>query len=144
MLFALTLDRVGDLYSDGALKGRANRMRYSIVKLSFNGRFFVDNAVRLNGKLAQCKDHLSETCQYYALFSGICPSGDFERTMIEEFGPLRTDKYPEVSRSNMFIGNYLRFFILSKKKEYNRMADKTGTLWEKDAPSASCNHGFAC
>ena len=23
------------------------------------------------------------------------------------------------------------------------MADRTGTLWEMDSPSASCNHGFA-
>lgn len=154
MLFALTLDRVGDLYGDKALKERAKNMRENIVKLSFNGRFFVDNATRKNGKLSACGDHISETCQYYALFSEICPSDEFANTVIKEFGPLRTDKYPEIGRSNMFIGNYLRFFILSEKKEYDRivkeslsyfakMADGTGTLWERDAPYASCNHGFA-
>lgn len=26
---------------------------------------------------------------------------------------------------------------------YLRMAEKTGTLWEHDMPSASCCHGFA-
>ena len=26
---------------------------------------------------------------------------------------------------------------------YLGMAEKTGTLWEFDSPTASCNHGFA-
>ena len=73
--------------------------------------------------------------------------------MIELFGPMRTDAYPEIGRSNMFIGNYLRFFWLCEIGEYDRvlterteyfyaMAKETGTLWEYDSTEASCNHGF--
>jgi hypothetical protein len=54
----------------------------------------------------------------------------------------------------MFIGNYLRLFWLCDIGEYDLavqgcvdyfydMAKKTGTLWEKNLPTASCNHGFA-
>ena len=74
--------------------------------------------------------------------------------MKKEFGPMRENKYLEIGKSNMFIGNFLRFFWLLEEKEYNRvveevkkcfsvMADTTGTLWELDRPTASCNHGFA-
>jgi alpha-L-rhamnosidase len=75
--------------------------------------------------------------------------------MTENFGPLRPQSYlPEIGRSNMFIGNYLRFFWLCEEGEYDRvltemleyfakMANETGTLWEHDSPQASCNHGFA-
>jgi hypothetical protein len=54
----------------------------------------------------------------------------------------------------MFIGNYLRFFWLCEREEYDLvvkecleyftpMADLTGTLWEHDQATCSCNHGFA-
>jgi hypothetical protein len=72
----------------------------------------------------------------------------------DNFGPLRKEQYPEVVRSNSFIGNFLRFFWLDRlgeneriKKEcisyFYKMARYSGTLWEKDVPNASCNHGFA-
>ncbi len=155
MLYALMLETVGKLYGSGECKARADNIRKQIVKLSYDGKLFADNAVRENGVLTRCDDHVSETCQYYALFSGICPDAGFSERMKKEFGPLRKDgAYPEIGRSNMFIGNYLRFFWLCDIGEYERvvdecldyfsvMADKTGTLWEKDAPTASCNHGFA-
>ena len=80
--------------------------------------------------------------------------GDYSKRIIEEFGPLRPeDRYPEIGRSNMFIGNYLRFFYLADVGEYDRvitecleyfkkMEERTGTLWELDSPTASCCHGF--
>ena len=93
------------------------------------------------------------TCQYYALWMGLDCDEDFVEMMINEFGPGRGDAYPEVGRSNMFIGNYLRFFWLTDIGEHGRvldectdyfakMAAETGTLWEHDRPTASCNHGF--
>ena len=75
--------------------------------------------------------------------------------MAEQFGPFRApDVFPEVGRSNAFIGNFLRFFWLCGEGEYSRvmgemldyfyaMAKETGTLWEHNDPSASCDHGFA-
>ena len=63
-------------------------------------------------------------------------------------------KYPEIWPSNAFIGNYLRLKLLERagcgrqildetKGYFTYMAERTGTLWENDTTSASCNHGFA-
>lgn len=154
MLYATALEAAGELYGDPALIGQAARVREQVRALSYDGTFFADNALRKDGKLVRCADHISETCQYYALFTGIKTDEKFIKKMAEEFGPLRKDAYPEVGRSNMFIGNYLRFFWLCNEGEYQRviresldyfskMADQTGTLWENGSAVASCNHGFA-
>ncbi len=154
MLYAYLLEEVGKLYGDGGLSARAEKMRERICALAYNGKFFVDNAVRVDGVLTPCEAHLTETCQYYALFTGICPDEAFQKRMLNEFGPFRAEgSYPEVEASKIFIGNYLRFFWLCDLEEYDRllsesvdyfhvMVEKTGTIWEHDLPSASCNHGF--
>ncbi len=154
MLFAYAMKEVGALYGDNALIKRGEELQRKVVDFAYNGTFFIENAVHEEGKLV-LTGNLSETCQYYALFTGICPDEAFKKRMINEFGPLhKEDGYPTVGRSNMFIGNYLRFFWLCEEGEYERvlsesvnyfdeMVQKTGTLWEHDLPSASCNHGFA-
>ena len=154
MLYSYMLKEIGALYNDEELIKRGNKIGKTIIDLSFNGKFFIDNAVRKDGKLVRCDEHTSETCQYYALFTGLKPNEQFSDMMKKEFGPMRENKYLEIGKSNMFIGNFLRFFWLLEEKEYNRvvdevkkcfsvMADTTGTLWELNRPTASCNHGFA-
>ena len=153
MLYARALIAAGRLYGMPELCREGERMRATIKELSYNGKFFADNATRQDGVLVRRDDHISETCQYYALWMGLECDEAHVRMMTEEFGPKRTDAYPEVGRSNMFIGNYLRFFWLCDRGEYgrvldecvdyfSRMANLTGTLWEHDRPTASCNHGF--
>lgn len=155
MIYALALDCAGKLYKDELLIEQAKKIKRQIKKLSFNGQFFCDNAVRIDGKLTRCDNHISETCQYYALFTGIQTDAAFKKKMIDEFGPFREPSvYSEIGKSNMFIGNYLRYFWLCDMGEYDRvikesvdyfykMASITGTLWEHDRTCASCNHGFA-
>lgn len=155
ILYAYTLGVISTLYNDDELAELSNTMRQSIVQLAFNGEFFIENLLRdESGLLTPCKNHISETCQYYALFMGLCPNETFKKKMVEEFGPSRRLSYPEVGKSNVFIGYYLRLFYLCEIEEYDRaaeeileifteMADKTGTLWEKVEATASCNHGFA-
>lgn len=154
MLYAYALKKAAELFDDTELAKQSDSIRERIIKLSFNGNFFIDNAKREDGVLKRCESHITETCQYYALFTGICPDEEFKKKIIEKFGPKRSDEYPEISRSNVFIGNYLRLFWLCNEGLYDRaidecldyfyaMADKTGTLWEHDSPKASCNHGFA-
>lgn len=154
ILYAYALKKTAELFDDDELAKQADSVRKQIIQLSFNGDFFIDNAIRESGVLKLCESHITETCQYYALFTGICPNEAFKEKVIEYFGPKRTEAYPEISRSNVFIGNYLRLFWLCNEGLYDRaidecldyfsaMADKTGTLWEHDSPKASCNHGFA-
>lgn len=153
MLYARALIAAGRLYGMSELCEEGERIRRTVKELSYNGKFFADNATREGGRLVRRDDHISETCQYYALWMGLDCDKDFTERMIHEFGPKRTDAYAEVGRSNMFIGNYLRFFWLTDIGEYGRvldectdyfakMAAETGTLWEHDRPTASCNHGF--
>ena len=155
MMYAKMLEAVANLYDRADLAKKAKKIRKEIYARSYDGKFFADNAVRVDGKLTRCDTHVSETCQYYALFTGMIEEKAFKEKMITQFGPLRKEGvYPEIGRSNMFIGNYLRFFWLCDEGEYDRvldecaeyfsgMAEKTGTLWEKDTDDASCNHGFA-
>ena len=159
MLYSAALESAAHLYGNDLWKKKAEKIRKTILKQSYNGTFFVDNAVRdARGKL-QVTRNTSEVCQYYAFFFGIAtPESHPElwNRLIHEFGPLRNDKvtYPDVFRANAFVGNYLRLDILSRyglqkqllgevKDYFYYMAERTGTLWENTSSHASCNHGFA-
>lgn len=154
MLYYRMLKSASRLYNDNSLAIQAEGVKAQILKESFNGNFFVDNAIRENGILVRQEENISETCQYYALFMGIYDEPEFVELIKEEFGPKAENKYPQVKPSNMFIGYYLRLFWLMGIGENERvldesvayfyeMAEKTGTLWEHKGPEASCNHGFA-
>ncbi|MBQ3020132.1 MAG: hypothetical protein IJD77_06075 [Clostridia bacterium] len=154
MLYSAMLKCAGELYCDNELLAQAEFVKTQVVKYSFNGTFFVDNAEIVNGEMVPFADHISETCQYYALFFHVYENEDFAILMQETFGPNRKDGFEYVGKSNVFIGDYLRLFWLYERKEYGRilneaieyfyeMSQKTGTLWEHDLAKASCNHGFA-
>ena len=160
MLYAKMLDCAGALYGDEALRERSRAMQETIRAQSFDGAFFRDHAVRRDGRLS-VEPERTETCQYYAFFCGTARREDGRfaglwRTLTEDFGPQRrqTGAHPDVFFSNAFIGNYLRLELLyraglfgSLRREiagyFASMAERTGTLWEHDSPTASCCHGFA-
>ena len=70
MLYAAALSTAGELY-DEAYSEKARKIKQNILEQSFNGTFFVDNAIRKNGKL-ELTDNISEVCQYYAFFLNMC------------------------------------------------------------------------
>ncbi|MCX6226924.1 MAG: hypothetical protein NTV01_19615, partial [Bacteroidia bacterium] len=71
MLFAATLDAAGELYGLDSLKKEADQIRETIRRQSFDGTFFVDNAVRnAQGKLEVTKN-TTEVCQYFAFYFNI-------------------------------------------------------------------------
>lgn len=155
MLLCEVLSCVAELYDDKEKSDRAQAMRKAILNLSYDGEFFTDNAIRVDGKLARCKEHTSELCQNYAVFFKFAPNEEYLRRIIENFGPLRDEKkvYPKVGKADMFNGHILRFMWLTELGEYTRVLDEvveylypqveqTGTLWEFDTPKASCSHGY--
>ena len=159
MLYALMLDAVADMYGDLSLREKAGRLRETIREKSFNGEFFIDNAVK-DGKGGFVNtDNRTETCQYYAFFTGTATKERYPalwEKLLTDFGPGRADtgKYPDVPKANAFIGNYLRLQLLFREGLYDKlekeirafflpMARATGTLWENMTDFASCNHGFA-
>lgn len=158
MLYARVLEVASRLYAVPELGAEAAKVRDTVRRLSYDGRFFVDNAVRKDGRL-QVTTNRSEVCQYFAFFFGVAtPESHPElwRILRDEFGPNRrqTKAHPEIAAANAFVGNVLRLEILSRYGRCQQtldesvgyllyMAEKTGTLWENDGDYASCNHGFA-
>lgn len=159
MMYAYALMEAGNLYRVPKWIQKAHKIYESIRKLSFNGKFFVDNALRVNGKLT-ATTNISEACQYYAFFSKTASKEEYPElytTLLEHFGAKRdeTKVYPEVAKSNAFIGNFLRLISFVENGDnqvikdeciayFGKMAELTGTLWEMDDPGyGSLNHGFA-
>lgn len=157
MLYSKMLSCAYSLYGTPEYLKKSEAVKSAIIKQSYDGTFFIDNAKRENGKLIR-GDEATETCQYYAFFCGIASKSTFPELyekMFTLFGPNRDEHiYPEVSPSNAFIGNFLRLDFLAREGNYARvlseckeyflyMARRTGTLWENQLPTASCNHGFA-
>ncbi len=158
MLYAQVLEDAGRMYDKPDLIKKADTIRQTIRDQSFDGDFFVDNAVRKENKL-QVTRNRTETCQYYAFYTGTATPEKYPelwKKLANEFGPQRkqTKKYPEIHGANMLNGIMLRLDLLSRNGlvqkaareliDYNLyMAEKTGTLWENVGDYASCNHGFA-
>lgn len=154
MLYAGALQAAGELYGDGALLQKADRVREEVRRESFNGKFFADNAVREYGAL-RVTGHTTETCQYYAFYFGVATKERYPALYDTMFCSDRKDLQAKgLYPSNAFIGNVLRLDFLAREREYARllqevkdcylyMAETTGTLWEHVDTSASCNHGFS-
>jgi alpha-L-rhamnosidase len=158
MLYSAVLASASRVYGNSEWQQKSERIRQTILKQSYNGDFFVDNAVRVNGKL-ELTGNMTEVCQYYAFYFGLATPDSHPalwKKLITEFGPNRNDAvtYPNVFRANAFMGNYFRMDLLSRyglqsqmllelQDYFYYMADRTGTLWEHASSHASCNHGFA-
>jgi len=158
MLYAAALDAAGRMYAKPELSAQAASIRDVIRKQSFDGEFFVDNAVRKEGRLEVTRNR-SEVCQYFAFYFGVATPETHAalwQKLERRFGPDRkkTGAFKEIHAANSFIGNVLRLELLSRRGLGQQildesvgyqlyMVDRTGTLWENDGAYASCNHGFA-
>lgn len=159
MLYSAALSSAARLYHNDSWLKKSALIKNTIRKQSFNGTFFVDNAIRGEDGKLQVTQNTTEVCQYYAFFFKVATPDtypDLWKKLITGFGPNRDDKttYPDVYKANAFIGNYLRLDILSTfglqpqllgeiQDYFYNMTRLTGTLWENMGAQASCNHGFA-
>ena len=159
MLYARMLESVAVLYGDEELRTKAKTLKETIRTKCFLGDFFCDNAVYDADGVARLSGEATESCQYYAFFTGVATPRTFPKlweTLVKDFGPDRRTKgsYPQIAFANAFIGNYLRLELLYREGltdkvventdgYFHYMAERTGTLWENVDVSASCNHGFA-
>jgi hypothetical protein len=169
MLYARMLEAAAHLYGDTSLTEKAQNIKKAVNKQAIMpDGFYCDNAVYGDDGKAHLSGMRTEACQYYAFFCGVAtPEANpvlWER-LLNDFGPDRVEKgnWPNLSAyakwknvhpANAFIGNYLRLEILCRYGEneklyenirgyFLKMAELTGTLWENDGTTASCNHGFA-
>ena len=157
MLYSAALDAVGRMYKLAEYEAEAQALRETIRRQSYDGEFFVDNAVRASGKLVATRNR-TETCQYYAFYFNVATPEthpELWRRLQQEFGPKRreTKAYPEIPPSNAFMGNVMRIELLSRsgltdqlveesKVFFLPMAELTGTFWENMGNEASMNHAF--
>ena len=159
-LYAQVLESIYKIYGDEECLKRSAKVRKTAIEQSFNGRYFLDHAIRdEKGVLCLQNEHSSEACQYYAiLFGGIDLDSDkykeLKHLVLNVFSPDRNGAMPEIFEVNAFIGAYLRMETLLKMKEYHlvlkdiegffgAMEEKTGTLWEYHQYKGSQDHGFA-
>lgn len=172
MLYARMLRATAALFDDPAQIVKAERLETVIRERSYDGQFFVDNEVYNDDGFPVSSGERTETCQYYAFFTGVATPKTYPelwQRLTTEFGPYRLKQYDtgdiwprrenltkwtEIWPSNAFIGNYLRLELLRQEGLYEQllkectgyfhyMAQRTGTLWENTSEYASCNHGFA-
>ena len=157
--WAEVLDAMDRMYGRPGLAAEARRVRETVRRQSWNGKWFCDNAVRQEDGTLKPSGHCTETCQYYMFMFGVATKESHPalwNTLLSEFGPDRreTKKHPEIAFANAFIGNFLRLELLSRagcgrqllaetKGYFSYMAERTGTLWEYISDWKSCNHGFA-
>ena len=154
MLYAKCLDILSKWYGIGEFHKKAGQIKDFIRRYTFDGGYFADNAVRLNGKLTITGNH-SEICQYFAFFMDIIdPNEKKWKNMFRKLADNNADIRKSLAPVNMFIGRIMRLDLLQQNgfrqkviaesiQHFVPMAKQTGTLWEKDTPDASCCHGFA-
>ncbi len=158
MAYAACLKVAAKLYGIPSFTAKAENIERFIKATAFNGKFFVDNLIRNEeGKLVQ-SGLLTEVCQYYAFWFGCIDKDEYADLYEELMGNLGTNRavgyLPEVGEPNVMYGLYMRVDLLMRDRERKKifdecirlfapMAERTGTLWEHNGISASCNHGFA-
>ena len=158
-LYAQVLESCSRIYGDAELLSRAARVRKAAAAQAFDGRVFLDHALRDENGVLVRQPHCSEAGQYYAiLFGGLDLTdpkyAELLRLVKHVFGPIRKEEIPSIIPINAFIGVYLRLEALLKLKEYDlllsdiaaffgQMDRDTGTLWEYRERKGSRDHGFA-
>ena len=156
-LYAASLAAAANLYGEVPLREKARGIQAETTRLAWNGKWFVDHAVRENDLLL-VKPEATETCQYYAFYFGAANPQDHAslwETLLAEFGPLpaETPTLP-LGRANFLPGFNMRFELLARyqlrqklhaeaESFLAKMAERTSTLWEHNDTRASCCHAFA-
>lgn len=137
---------------------KAESIRNLIKKWAFDGKFFVDNLIRDKAGTLRQTTNLTEVCQYYAFWFNCITPEEYPylyEELMYRLGTNREENYlPEIEKSNVMYGLYMRIDLLMRagKREkvleeciclFEKMAERTGTLWEHNGINASCDHGFA-
>lgn len=151
------------VYGIKGLKEKAEKVKDYLLKNAYVDGFFVDNLIRNEKGDIIPTENYTETCQYYMFFFKCADKHTHKELfdkMLNEYGksdssasggnPVKKQLIP----SNMIYGVYMRLELLMREQKrvellnecvryFYDMTQKTGTLWENNTASASCDHGFA-
>ena len=151
------------VYGIKGLKEKAEKVKDYLLKNAYVDGFFVDNLIRNEKGDIIPTENYTETRQYYMFFFKCADKHTHKELfdkMLNEYGksdssvsggnPVKKQLTP----SNMIYGVYMRLELLMREQKrvellnecvryFYDMTQKTGTLWENNTASASCDHGFA-
>ncbi len=151
------------VYDIKGLKEKAEKVKDYLLKNAYVDGFFVDNLIRNEKGDIIPTENYTEICQYYMFFFKCADKHTHKELfdkMLNEYGksdssvsggnPVKKQLTP----SNMIYGVYMRLELLMREQKrvellnecvryFYDMTQKTGTLWENNTASASCDHGFA-
>ena len=157
-LYAEALSRAYELYGDESLEKKAEHIRKTAARMSFDGELFTDNAVRDADGVLKNTGNTSEACQYYAILFGRVNIDDEKYARLKGYIFSRFKEIKETREGfvpvNAFIGFYLRIMCLEELKYYDILLEdiknffkdmiaKTNTLWEYMQMKGSFDHSFA-
>lgn len=159
MLYSFYLEKLGEMYQDTELCQKSEHVKKMVLEKSFNGVYFVENARYDENGVLKNTQNVSETCQYYAIWTGVANLEEekfscLKSLVLDTFGVFGTHEFEPYEPSNAFNGFYLRMEILLRMNQkellqkeiedfFGGMVQKSGTLWEHKTASNSMNHGFA-
>lgn len=151
------------VYGIKGLKEKAEKVKDYLLKNAYVDGFFVDNLIRNEKGDIIPTENYTETCQYYMFFfmcaDKLTHKELFDK-MLNEYGKSDSSASggnpvkKQLTPSNMIYGVYMRLELLMREQKrvellnecvryFYDMTQKTGTLWENNTASASCDHGFA-
>lgn len=149
MLYAAALDSAARMYRRTDWAQHARQIREVVAVQSFDGEFFVDNALRTDGTLRPTRNR-TEVCQYHAFLFGVASQQSHPQLWRRVLDRNLGDLHP----ANALMGYTMRLELLDRHagskqicdeliEMYLDMARTTGTLWEHNQPTESCCHGYA-
>lgn len=151
------------VYGIKGLKEKAEKVKDYLLKNAYVDGFFVDNLIRNEKGDIVPTENYTETCQYYMFFFKCADKYTHKELfdkMLNEYGKSDSSASggnpvkKQLTPSNMIYGVYMRLELLMREQKrvellnecvryFYDMTQKTGTLWENNTASASCDHGFA-
>ena len=151
------------VYGIKGLKEKAEKVKDYLLKNAYVDGFFVDNLIRNEKGDIIPTENYTETCQYYMFFFKCADKHTHKELfdkMLNEYGKSDSSASggnqvkKQLTPSNMIYGVYMRLELLMRERKrvellnecvryFYDMTQKTGTLWENNTASASCDHGFA-
>ena len=151
------------VYGIKGLKEKAEKVKDYLLKNAYVDGFFVDNLIRNEKGDIIPTENYTETCQYYMFFFKCADKHKHKELfdkMLNEYGKSDSSVSggnpgkKQLTPSNMIYGVYMRLELLMREQKrvellnecvryFYDMTQKTGTLWENNTASASCDHGFA-
>lgn len=159
-LFEAMLRALADLYDRPSWKSIAGYVRKCLRHHAPTDGPMADALVP-DGDTLRPGPHASEAAQYYLFWTGTLDAHGDHRAAWERLrdaygpAPTRPDSGPPLAPSNVFIGLYLRFDLLARLGERDRLLREMkalfgpmltrgpGTLWEHRTLAGSVCHGFA-